>query len=172
MSNILSSPPDPCSLLLEKFFRLHQGGQSQEQSRIQAFWTENSAVTVVAGLLVKTCIFAPMLPSALHRVSGLFWWWIYAKEMLTVNAKNFCLPERDGKGGAAPPPPQSSCSLCCTPVTLSLLPLLALDLPLLCYPVFHWKPHFLAHLHRERCNNSSGLKQVICTVPLNSFVLM
>lgn len=26
------------------------------------------------------------------------------KEMLTVNAKNFCLPERDGKGGAAPHP--------------------------------------------------------------------
>lgn len=102
--NILSSPPDPCSLLLEKFFRLHQGGQSQEQSRIQAFWTENSAVTVVAGLLVKTRIFAPMLPSVLHRVSGLFWWWIYGKEMLTVNAKNFCLPERDGKGGAAPRP--------------------------------------------------------------------
>lgn len=168
----ISPPPHQTHwrLLLEKFFRLHQERQSQEQSRIQASWAENPAVTVVSGLSVKKYIFAPMFPAVLHRLCGLFWWWICGKGCWRSIYWKICLLERDGKGGAAPRLLFSPCLA--APLSLSLLPLPALALPPLRYPAFHWNPRFLDHLPQETCSNSSGLKPINCTAPLNSFILM
>ena len=131
--NSFPRPPQPMKSLVEEVLQaLPRAAEPRAGSSCP--WAGNLAVTTDAGLSVKKRIFAPIFPLAVHRLSGLFWWWIWGEEMQTVNNENFHLLEMDGKGGELP-----ACLLVlphpCHTVPAPSSDSCSLSSPLACFPL-------------------------------------